>query len=48
MEVEIMFSDLTKEAQERLCEIFQTTEDEENWEIIPLTCLRREEDGIIS
>uniref|UniRef100_A0A6H1ZCZ4 Uncharacterized protein n=1 Tax=viral metagenome TaxID=1070528 RepID=A0A6H1ZCZ4_9ZZZZ len=41
----IHFSDLTKDAQEELCEEFQTTPQEENWDIIPLATIDREEEG---
>ena len=40
---EVFFRDLTPEAQENLCEIFQTTEDDENWDIFPLFTLERED-----
>lgn len=42
--MKIMYSDLTKEAQEELCSFWNTTEAEENWETIPLCILnsRRE------
>lgn len=41
----IMYSDLTPEAQEELCSFWNTTEEEENWESIPLCVLepRKEE-----
>jgi len=40
----IYFSDLTKEAQEKLCEEFNTTAEEENWDVFPLFCIERYED----
>ena len=40
--VEIYFDDLTPEAKERLLEEFETTEDQENWEIVPLAVIERE------
>ncbi len=42
---EIYFSDLTEDAQKRLCEEFKTTPENENWtlDIIPLAILNREE-----
>ena len=40
---EIYFSDLTTEAQDRLLDALQTTEDDENWEICPLAVIEREE-----
>lgn len=39
---EICFSDLTEDAQKRLLEEFQTTESEENWDVIPLAYVERE------
>jgi hypothetical protein len=42
--VEIYFKDLNPEAQERLLEEFQTTEEDENWEIIPIAIIEREID----
>jgi hypothetical protein len=44
--VEIYFRDLTPEAQERLLEEFQTTEEDENWEIVPIAIIEREMDTI--
>ncbi len=40
----IYFSDLNKETQERLCEAWNTTPEEENWDIdlAPLVVLERE------
>ena len=40
--VEIYFKDLTPEARAHLLNEFETTEEEENWEIEPLTILERE------
>ena len=42
---EIFYGDLTKEAQERLCEAFSTSEGEENWEVMPLSIIEREDDN---
>jgi hypothetical protein len=39
---EIFFKDLTKEAQARLCQEFQTTPEDENWEVAPLAIIDRE------
>ena len=39
---EIYFDDLTPEAKERLLEEFETTEDQENWDIVPLAVIVRE------
>ena len=39
---EIYFDDLTPEAKERLQEGFETTEDQENWETVPLAVIVRE------
>ena len=39
---EILFSDLVPEAQERLLSVFETTHEEENWQIIPLSIIERE------
>lgn len=41
---EIYFDDLTEEAQQRLCEEFETTPEEENWDCFPITTIEREED----
>ena len=43
---EIYFKDLTKEAQIRLMETFNTTEGEENWGLIPLAEIHIEEEKI--
>jgi hypothetical protein len=40
--VEIYFDDLTPEAKERLLEEFETTDDHENWETVPLAVIVRE------
>jgi len=40
---EIYFDDLNEEAQKRLMKEFDTTPEEENWEICPLTEVDREE-----
>ena len=40
---EIYFSDLTKEAQEELCKAFETTKEEENWDVFSLATIEREE-----
>ena len=42
--VEIYFNDLTPEAQAHLLNEFETTEEDENWEIQPLAILEREID----
>lgn len=44
-EFDIYFYDLTQDAQDRLCEMFQTTPEEENWDggFLPLATLEREE-----
>jgi len=41
---EIFYDDLTKEAQKRLCEAFSTSAKDENWEVIPLSIIEREDD----
>jgi len=41
---EIMFNDLTELAKDALCEKFNTTSEDENWDIIPIASLEREED----
>lgn len=43
-EVEIYFSDLNEEAQERLCEELNTTAKDENWDmdILPLFTFARD------
>jgi hypothetical protein len=40
--VEIYFEDLITEAKERLLEEFETTEDQENWETVPLAVIERD------
>jgi hypothetical protein len=45
MTFEIYYDDLTEEAQKRLCEAFQTSPEEENWDVMPLTLIEREEEG---
>ena len=40
--VEIYFRDLTPEAQEHLLKEFRTTEEEENWDTIPIAVTERE------
>ena len=42
--VEIYFNDLIPEAQAHLLNEFETTEEDENWEIQPLAILEREVD----
>lgn len=44
MEFEIMFDDLTEDAGARLCEEFNTSPAEENWDVFPLAVINREED----
>jgi len=39
---EIMFDDLTEDAQKRLLEAFNTAPEEENWDIFPIAELVRE------
>jgi len=41
----IFYDDLTEEAQKRLCEAFSTSEGEENWEVMPLAIIEREDDN---
>ena len=43
IEHDIYYHDLTREAQEELCKNFETTAEDENWDIYPLTVLCREE-----
>jgi len=40
---EIMFNDLTEEAQSRLLGKFNTTPGQENWDIFPIATINREE-----
>jgi hypothetical protein len=40
--VEIYFRDLTSEAQNRLLKEFETTEEEENWDVFPIAEIERE------
>ena len=42
MQFEIYFENLNKEAQTNLCETFNTTPEDENWGIMPLTVISRE------
>jgi len=42
---EIFYDDLTKEAQERLCEAFSTSAEVEYWEVMPLSIIEREDDN---
>ena len=42
----IYFSDLNKDAQEALCEEFDTTEKDENWEYQYLAIIEREEEDV--
>jgi hypothetical protein len=44
MEFNLYFSDLNADAQARLCERFQTTPEDENWDadLLPLAILERE------
>jgi len=45
--VEIYFSNLTPEAQSRLLKEFNTSAEEENWDIFPIAVIERElEDNI--
>lgn len=43
-EFEIYYSDLTPEAQDALCKLFNTTEEDENWEVFPIAVISREEE----
>ena len=40
--VEIYFEDLKSEAKERLLQELETSEDQENWDTVPLAVLVRE------
>jgi hypothetical protein len=40
--VEIYFDDLKSEAQRRLLKTFETSEDQENWDTVPLAVIERE------
>jgi len=40
--VEIYFRDLTPEAQSHLLKEFETTAEEENWDILPIAEIERE------
>ena len=44
MEYPIMFYDLQADIQTDLCEILNTTPEEENWDIYPIAIFIREED----
>ncbi|MEJ2658843.1 MAG: hypothetical protein P8012_16925 [Desulfobacterales bacterium] len=39
---EIYFKDLTPDAQKNLLKKFWTTENEENWDVVPLAIIERE------
>jgi len=39
--VEIYFNDLTVESQENLLRVFDTTMEEENWDVFPITVIER-------
>ncbi|MBC8177947.1 MAG: hypothetical protein ISR61_08465 [Desulfobacteraceae bacterium] len=39
---EIYFRDLELEAQANLLELFETTEEDENWDIFPISVIERE------
>jgi len=40
--MEIYFDDLTPEAQMKLLQAFQTTPEEENWDIFPIAVTEKE------
>ncbi len=42
---EIYFNDLTKEAQEALLKEYETSVEEENWDIFPLAVIERCEEN---
>ena len=42
--IEIFFRDLNQEAQAHIMETFGTSEEEENWDVMPLAVVDREED----
>lgn len=44
MDFEIYYKDLSPEAQHRLCKEWETTEEDENWDCIPLAIIEREEE----
>ena len=39
---EIYFNDLEREARDNLIEAFETTEEDENWDIFPIAVIERE------
>jgi len=39
---EIYFRDLEPESQANLLEVFETTEEDENWDIFPISVIERE------
>lgn len=41
---EIFFRDLTEDAKRNLCEMFVTTEKDENWDAFPLAIVEREDE----
>ena len=45
IEFEIMYADLTEEAQKRLCKEWKTTPEAENWDILPIAEAYREIEG---
>jgi len=40
--VEIYFDDLKSEKKEEICKILNTTEKDENWDLVPLAIIERE------
>jgi len=42
---DIFFKDLNKDAQKELLELFKTTEENENWDVFPLTTIYKENDN---
>jgi hypothetical protein len=40
---EIFFSDLNEDSKKELCREFDTSEEEENWEVSPLCVIYKEE-----
>ena len=42
-EFEIFYKDLTEKAQKELCKVWDTTPEDENWDVFPLAFLERED-----
>lgn len=43
---DIYYEDLTAETQKALCKAFNTTSEEENWDMVPLAVFARKEEPV--